>query len=705
MSGIDGIMWSDFPHAPETLGLNVSNQEWFQGVSNRWEPYVSGVYKRLSDSQPFVVVVAAPVLRNGEPIGIIAIHYRLEGLANWLHQIHVGEEGYVVVLDPKGIVAVHPRLDLQSRFYDEYANLEPIRNALTGAARNEFYTDPFENEEVVASIAPVMVAGRRWAVVAQQPTEVAYAPIHALRVEITIAAAIVALIAFFAATGLGRVSSKIDALNAVLKDQNLKLAQLALIVQSSNDAILSTDFEGTIASWNPGAERMFGFTADEAVGRSASIYIPARLAGEMKELLARVKAGERIENRDSIRVAKDGRELNVSLSIAPLRSESGSIEGATTIARDVTEQRRAEAALVASNERFSLIAQGTNDGLWDWNLETNELYFSPRWKEMLGYRDDEIKNSFDEWEMRVHPDDHDRALVTIRDYLESRTPIYELEHRMKHKDGSYRWILARGYARRRLNGKPYRMAGSHIDLTERKKAAEDLALKARELARSNSELEQFAYVASHDLREPLRMIGSFGQHLAKRCKGKLDNVAEQYLAQVLGGAERMKNLIDDLLEFSRVGMRGKPFEPVDCNAILNVSLQNLKVALEESGGKVEAGPLPTVLGDAVQLTQLLQNLIGNALKFKGKDAPRVSISAEKIGHDWRFEVKDNGLGIDPMHFKRIFAIFARLHTREEYPGTGIGLSICKRIAERHGGTIWVESEPGKGSSFFFTIAA
>jgi PAS domain S-box-containing protein len=243
------------------------------------------------------------------------------------------------------------------------------------------------------------------------------------------------------------------------------------------------------------------------------------------------------------------------------------------------------------------------------------------------------------------------------------------------------------------------------DETARKEAEVQLARAAAELARSNRELEQFAYVASHDLQEPLRMVASYTQLLARRYQGQLDGTANEFIHFAVDGAIRMQHLINDLLTYSRVGTRGKPFEPTDCGQVLAETLANLKIAIEESGARVEHGPLPTVQGDRVQLVQLLQNLIGNAVKFRGTSAPGVYVSAERCGDEWQFRVRDNGIGIEPQYFERIFVIFQRLHTREEYPGTGIGLALCKKIVERHGGRIWVESQPGRGATFHFTIPA
>jgi light-regulated signal transduction histidine kinase (bacteriophytochrome) len=241
------------------------------------------------------------------------------------------------------------------------------------------------------------------------------------------------------------------------------------------------------------------------------------------------------------------------------------------------------------------------------------------------------------------------------------------------------------------------------DVTERKRAQAELAQQAQRLARSNAELEQFAYVASHDLQEPLRMVASYTQLLAKRYRGKLDSDADEFIAYAVDGATRMQALINDLLAFSRIGRSGRRREPTDCSGVLGRVLTDLKVTIEESGAVVTHGTLPEVMGDAAQLQQVFQNLISNAIKVRGQEPPRIHVSCERSGDDWLFSVRDNGIGIDPQYADRIFVIFRRLHSKAEYPGTGIGLAICRRVVERHGGRIWLESEPGKGSTFFFTL--
>jgi PAS domain S-box-containing protein len=257
------------------------------------------------------------------------------------------------------------------------------------------------------------------------------------------------------------------------------------------------------------------------------------------------------------------------------------------------------------------------------------------------------------------------------------------------------------------------------DITERKRAEaalakrtrelmyseEALKQKAQELSRSNAELQQFAYVASHDLQEPLRTMASFAQLLQRRYQGKLDASADDFIHFIVDGATRMQGLIQDLLAYSRVGSRGKDFVPTDCTAVFDQAVANLRAAIAESAAVVTRDPLPTVPCDGEQLIQVFQNLIGNSIKFRDSAAPQVHVAAENRPADWVFSVKDNGIGIDPQYAKQIFEVFQRLHNRTEYPGSGIGLAIAKKIVERHGGHIWVDSQPRQGATFFFTLPA
>lgn len=242
-----------------------------------------------------------------------------------------------------------------------------------------------------------------------------------------------------------------------------------------------------------------------------------------------------------------------------------------------------------------------------------------------------------------------------------------------------------------------------LQIRERERVEEKLKQTMAEFARSNSELELFAYVASHDLQEPLRMVTSFTQLLEKRYKNKLDKDADEFIEFILDGATRMQSMINDLLQYSRVGTRGKPFKLTDFESVFGQSLVNLKIAIDENNAIITHDPLPTLMADSTQMIEVFQNLISNAIKFRSKESPQVHVSALKKRNEWVFSVRDNGIGIAPEFFDKLFIIFQRLHSRSEYPGTGIGLAVCKKIVERHGGKIWVESEPDKGSTFYFSI--
>ena len=277
------------------------------------------------------------------------------------------------------------------------------------------------------------------------------------------------------------------------------------------------------------------------------------------------------------------------------------------------------------------------------------------------------------------------------------------EKRYVRADGRVVWCEIAIALVRGADGAPQYEIAVFDDVTERKEAEAELREAHEELKRSNAELEQFAYVASHDLQEPLRMVSSYTQLLLRRYGERLDGDAREFTTYIVDGATRMKQLIEDLLAYSRIGTKGKEFKPVPLEAALRRAIVNLRAAIEESGAAVTYDALPVVQADDVQLAQLFQNLIGNALKFRSASVPRIHVSCVQKQTEYEIVVADNGIGIEPQYFERIFMVFQRLHNKAEYPGTGIGLAICKKVVERHGGRIWVESKPGEGSAFHFTL--
>ena len=351
---------------------------------------------------------------------------------------------------------------------------------------------------------------------------------------------------------------------------------------------------------------------------------------------------------------------------------------------------------------FSSITEHTLAGYWIWEIPENKMFISPHLKGMLGYKDEELPNSPETINMLMHPSDLPDTYALLGKHLESNGKIpFEIEVRYKHKNGSIVWVICSGnIVQRDENGKPIEMIGCHLDNTELKKA-EGIQKYANELERKNTEMEQFAYVASHDLQEPLNTIQGFINLL--RLKNSPDAEVTQYLGYISQGASRMSSLIKGLLEYSRIG-KETLMTKVNCKAILDEVKADLNLSIKECNAKIEVGDLPSVMGYEIELRILFQNLLSNALKFRGTEPPVISISCVNEGEHWTFLVGDNGIGIDPAFNEKIFKLYQRLHTRGEYQGYGLGLAQCHKIVtELHNGRIWVEQNKPKGSVFCLTI--
>ncbi|HIH94480.1 TPA: PAS domain S-box protein, partial [Methanosarcina acetivorans] len=485
-----------------------------------------------------------------------------------------------------------------------------------------------------------------------------------------------------------------------LKKAEEKIKTLVSAVESSDDAVITMSLDGMITSWNKGAERVYGYPAEEILGKKMSVLEPANLKGEIKQLIERIKQGEGINHYETVRLKKDSTLVDISVALSPVFDDSGKIIALSAIARDITERKKAEEALRLSNiynrslleaSLDPLVTIGPDGKITDVNKATEQITGYSR-GELIGT---DFTNYFTE------PEKAKEGYQQV--FRKGAVLDYALE--IQHRNGSVTPVLYNASIYRDESGQVIGVFAAARDVTELKKAEKILELKLEELARSKADLEQFAYVSSHDLQEPLRMIASYLQLLQRRYQGELDERADKYIYFAVDGASRMQSLINDLLEFSRVTTKAREFEPTDCESILNYVLSDLEVSIKENEATVSYDSLPEIMADGTQLTQVFQNLISNAIKFRSKEAPKIHVSAEKEDDKWRFSVQDNGIGINPKYSEKIFEVFKRLHKREEYPGTGIGLSICKKIIERHGGDIWVKSEPGRGSTFYFTLPA
>ncbi|HLH05553.1 MAG TPA: PAS domain S-box protein [Bryobacteraceae bacterium] len=482
------------------------------------------------------------------------------------------------------------------------------------------------------------------------------------------------------------------------KRQDRAALLLSAIVDSSDDAIVSKDLNGVITSWNKAAERLFGYTAAEAVGRPvAELIIPADRQEEEPQILSRLRRGERVDHFETKRQCKDGTLLDISLTISPVKDAKGTIIGASKIARNITESKRIQAALAASESQFRQLADAMPQIVWTAGPDGRVDYYNERWYEFTGFD----RNTFGDisWEGILHPGDLQRCRATWYEAVKSGEP-YNIEYRFFDRaNQQWRWFVGRALPVRDESGTIVKWFGSCTDIDQQKRVQEDLR-------RANQDLEQFAFSASHDLQEPLRTVKIYSELLLKRHADALSGEAHKFLGFVHGAATRMELLIRDLLAYTHAAKIEAASEAIDSNEAFHSALADLAGLISETGAQITADHLPSVRVHSTHLQQLFQNLIGNAIKYRSRErTPEVHVAAERQQDEWIFSVRDNGIGIDPEYKENIFGLFRRLHSSDEYSGTGIGLAICRRIMDRYHGRIWVESEPGRGSVFRFSFPA
>lgn len=468
--------------------------------------------------------------------------------------------------------------------------------------------------------------------------------------------------------------------------------RLRAILDTVIDGIIVIDEKGIIDSVNPAAEKIFGYREAEVKGKNVNILMPSPYHEEHDGYLenyARTGQAKIIGiGREVIGKKRDGSVFPMNLAVGKM--QLGGKTFFTGIVSDISARVAAEEGVRklsrAVEQSASLVLITDRAG----NIE----YTNSKFTAVTGYTAEEVRSK--------NPKILKSGYLTEEDYRAlwdtiSRGDEWRGEFHNRKKNGDQFWVIASISPIKDNRGRITHYVAIEEDITELKDIQQNLA-------RSNAELQQFAYVASHDLQEPLRMIGSYVQLLARRYKGKLDTSADEFIAFAVDGVERMQALINDLLAYSRVSTAGKSHQLTDLNGLLDDVRANLKLVIGETGTQIEASELPSLKVERTQIMQLFQNLIANAIKFRSREKPHIVVKARRLGDLWHFSFADNGIGFDMQYADKIFIIFQRLNQRSEYPGTGIGLAVCKKIVERHGGKIWVESEPGKGTTFHFTLA-
>jgi len=482
------------------------------------------------------------------------------------------------------------------------------------------------------------------------------------------------------------------------------------VVDSANDGILVYDKQLNVVAGNLAAERILGLPLADIIGAAGFTSLLPCVHADGSPVLPderptrlTVKSGKPLTGQIVGIYRADGSMNWVSVNTGFLR-RPGDTDwyGVVSTIGDITKQRHAELALSASEALYRQTFELATAGIAHVDLSGRFMKVNRRLCEILGYGEQELIGR--PVKEISHPEDRNLTDSQRMRVRSGEKHSVRFEKRYIRKSGAIVWVDLSVALACDASGAPQYEIALFDDITERKKAEAALREAHEELKRSNAELEQFAYVASHDLQEPLRMVSSYTQLLMRRYGDKLDGDAKDFTAFIVDGATRMKQLIEDLLAYSRVGTRDRNFKPVEAESSLKRALTNLRAAIQDSGATVTQDKLPTIHCDEVQLAQLFQNLIGNALKFRKPDvAPAVHVGAAEQGAEWEFMVRDNGIGIEPQYFERIFMVFQRLHDKGEYPGTGIGLAIVKKVVERHGGRIWVQSQPGAGTTFHFTM--
>ncbi|MDD1743288.1 MAG: PAS domain S-box protein [Methanomassiliicoccales archaeon] len=492
-----------------------------------------------------------------------------------------------------------------------------------------------------------------------------------------------------------------DPVKVLFNDLDESERKFRTIFDQAGDAIIIWQKDHRIIDANQMACRVLGYGREELLEKKMEDLLPPEKAEWISHGWAVLSTGPQ-EAKETVWVRKDRTQLAMDVSDQPI--EYSGQEVILSIARDITERKRSEQALLESERRLAQALEVSMMGTWDLDLKRMTIWKSLRFDQIFGFAAQQPEWTIDTLLGHLLAEDRDKVNSQVKEAIEKKEEL-QLQTRILRLDNEVRWVNIRGRVVSDDAGEPAHLLGLIQDITQKIDAEKTLEKYAEDLKRSNAALEQFAYVASHDLREPLRMVVSYLGLLERKYKGRLDETANTYIGFAVDGGMRMQRMIDDFLTYSRVSNQSRATTPTSMEAVLARALLNLDALVRESKADITHDPLPEAMADETQMIQLFQNLIGNSIKYRGSELPVIHVSAILDGDSWRFSVNDNGIGIAPRYHEKVFEMFQRLDTNVRREGTGIGLAIAKKIVERHGGRIWVESEEGKGATFFFTLPA
>jgi PAS domain S-box-containing protein len=496
---------------------------------------------------------------------------------------------------------------------------------------------------------------------------------------------------------------------AVLRHQIALRERAEAIIDSSEDAIVAKNLESLVTSWNRGAERIFGYAAAEMIGRRITLLIPPDRQVEEEQILSRIVRGERVEHFVTVRLRKDRPPIAVSVTVSPIKNSAGAIIGASHVARDITDQKRMEIALRCSEERLRQMADAMPAIVWSARADGSIEYYNRRWYEFIGA--DPRRERDRDWMARLHPDDAEPVRAAWARAV-AQGSEFRMEFRLREAvTGEYRWFMGHGLPLPEEPGKGRRWYGTYASIHELKKTQDELvraqdgleervAQRTAELAAANEELDAFSYSVSHDLRAPLRVIDGFSKMLLEDCGANLHPRGLRLLQMVRSETQRAGEMIDRLLAFSRFGRTTLARGSVNMTALARDAWREASAAEPERSIEVSLGELPPAEGDGKLLRQVFVNLFSNALKFTRKCASaRVELTGHETADEVIYEVRDNGAGFDPAFADKLFTVFHRLHSEEEFEGHGVGLAVVQRIIQQHGGRVWAEGRLHGGATF------